>query len=60
MDKTLRNVMIAGIIIAILSIGYYFVLKPKTEFEACYNKCTNLHTSISAPEVCFATCAQNK
>ena len=59
MGKTLRNIIIAGIIITVLSIGYYFVLKPKTEFEACYNQCINLKLS-SDPKNCFYLCKQNK
>lgn len=60
MDKTLRNVIIAGIIIVALSVGYYLVLKPKTEFEACYGRCTNLNTLNSDQKFCLSFCGYNK
>jgi hypothetical protein len=46
MDKTLRNAIIAGILIVSISIAYFLIFKPEpkqqTEFDACYEKCTSL------------------
>lgn len=51
------TILIASVTIAILFIGYYFVLKPKTEFEACYDQCNTLS---SDQKVCLYLCVQNK
>lgn len=53
MDKLLKSTLIFGILIVSISIGYYLIFKPtpitqlqiqnqKTEFDACYDKCTSL------------------
>lgn len=60
MDKTLRNVVMFGILVVSLSIGYYLVLKPsttsKTEFEACYNQC--LINGGTADKACVILCGR--
>lgn len=59
MDKILRNVIIAGIIIMSFSIAYFLVLKPtknqKTEFDACYDKCVQVGNN---ERVCVSTCGR--
>lgn len=58
MDKVLRNAIVLGILVTSLSIGYYLVMKPntvqKTEFEACYEKCTEVQSdrNVSCVNIC--------
>lgn len=62
MDKTLKNVIIAGIIIISLSIGY-FILKSipskKTEFSACYEKCIEVGQTENKDRTCVNICGKN-
>ncbi len=53
MDKTLRNVIIAGILFVSISFTYYFFFSPKTEFDACYAKCA-IYTNTKKIVLLFA------
>lgn len=57
MDKTFKNIIIAGIIIISFLIGY-FISNKKTEFDACYDKCISIEKNY--PEKCLAVCKNNE
>ncbi len=42
LDKLLKIGIIIAVIAITLSAVYYFVFKPNTEFEACFNQCIKL------------------
>ena len=39
LDKIIKVSIVVGFLIVVLSIAYYFLLVPKTEFEVCYTQC---------------------
>ncbi len=49
MDKTLRDIIIVGILALSISSIYHFVIKQtpiqKTNFEICYQTCTEGYTT---------------
>lgn len=61
MDRKLRNTIIFGIIIVSLSIFIYLVIRPnqKTEFDACYDKCTNNGSAQDKHGTCMILCGRH-
>lgn len=61
MDKKLRNTLIFGIIIVSFSIFIYLVIRPnqKTEFDACYDKCTNNGINQDKQPICVNICGRH-
>ena len=61
MDKKLRNTIMFGIITISISLFIFLVIRPnqKTEFDACYDKCTNNGAANDLHGKCVITCGRN-
>ena len=59
MDKSLRNAIIAGIVIVVIAISYYLISKSnqKTEFDACYEQCVK-DSIKSKSQYCVPLCGR--
>lgn len=69
MDKTLRDIIIVGVLAISVSFIYHFVIKQtpiqKTNFEICYQTCTEGYTvspeftAIALHDRCMQICGVN-